>query len=69
MNCYCIKAKSKYWIPQYLTKYLRNDLNLLAVVSKDHFGCSWVTLITLPKIPFSYLPIANIEREGVLGGT
>ena len=65
MNFYCMKAKSKYWIPQYPTKYLKNDLNLSSVVSRVHFGGALVTLITLP---FSYLPIANIFRVGVLGG-
>ena len=64
-----LSYKAKIEIPPYPTDYPQNDLNLVEIVGRDHFGSLELISTNSPTLPFSCLPLANIEQEGVLGGT
>ena len=64
-----LSYKAKIKIPQYPKDYPQNDLNLVEIVGRDHFGSLELISTNSPTLPFSCLPLANIEQEGVLGGT
>ena len=64
-----LRYKAKTKIPQYPTDYPQSDLNLAEIVCRDHFGSLELISTNSPTLPFSCLPLANIEQEVVLRGT